>query len=68
MSYAHSVADSLMVKPDNSTSDDMNEKKSFAKEIAEKNKEIREQHRIIIQESIEQQPPTDSKRTKKKRP
>lgn len=54
MSYAHLFADSFGVKLNNEGSHE-DEKKSFAREIAEKNKEIREQHRVIIQESIEEQ-------------
>jgi hypothetical protein len=35
------------------TSEDKNSEKSFAQEIAEKNKQIREEHREIIQETID---------------
>lgn len=43
------ISSSLMFSDDKDNSN----KKSFAKEITESNKEIREEHRIIIQESIE---------------
>jgi len=63
MSYAHLFADGFGVKLNNEGTHE-DEKKSFAKEIAEKNKEIREQHRVIIQESVEDQAPALPKSSK----
>ena len=45
-----------------SGSKDNSDKKSFAKEITDSNKEIREEHRVIIQEAIT----NDSKHEKPK--
>ena len=44
----------------------VNDKKSFAKEINEKNKEIREQYKIIVQETFTKSAPDSPKKHSKK--